>query len=166
MPPACHAIQHAALFSPTIATLLAAINAGFLFSWPLLTAANVSKYLTETPATHKGHLCCIWQNVRSTKQSTSHEEDVILKEAKTHLVYAVILDTTHKQGWGYSDITGQYPQAYVRGNKYIFVFYSWDANALLMEPMQSKNDYVCMLWVYKHMYDKLDKVGFKPKSTS
>ena len=87
------------------------------------------------PAIHKGHLHCIQQNLRSIKPSLLQEEDAILKKAKTHLVYAVILDTTHKQECGHSDLTGQIPQMSARGNKYIIVFYSWDASAILMEPI-------------------------------
>ena len=74
----------------------------------------------------------------------------------------MILDTTHKQGWGYSVLSGQFPHTSARGNKYIFVFYSWDANAILLEPMQSKNGSK-MLQVYQHTYEKLEKVGIKPK---
>ena len=55
------------------------------------------------PATHKEYLHCIHQNIQSTKPSPPQVEDAILNEAKTHLVYSVILDTTHKQGWGYYD---------------------------------------------------------------
>ena len=88
--------MHAVLFSHAKVTLLAAIKAGFLASWPKLTTANVSKYLTKTPATNKGYLHCIQQNTCSTKPSLPQEEDAILREAKTHFVYTVILDTTHK----------------------------------------------------------------------
>ena len=63
---------------------------------------------------------------------------------------------------GYSHLTGQFPQMSAGGNKYIFVVYSWDANVILMEPMQNKNDNK-MLRVYRHMYEKLDKVRIKPK---
>ena len=99
-----HAIQfmHVTL-SPTKAKLLMATKAGFLSSWPLLTTTNVSKFLTKMPATHKEYLHCIHQNIQSTKPSPPQVEDAILNEAKTHLVYSVILDTTHKQGWGYYD---------------------------------------------------------------
>ena len=72
-----------------------------------------------------------------------------MKEAKTHLVYAVILDTSHKQGLSYSDLIAQFPHMSARGNKYIFI-----------EPMQSKNDSK-MLQVYQHMYKTLEKVGIK-----
>ena len=75
-----------------------------------------------------------------------------------------MLNTNNKQGWEYSDLMGQFPQTSACGNKYIFVFYSLDANAILMERMQSKNYYE-MLWENKQVYDKLDKVGIKPKSS-
>ena len=47
---------HAALWSPAKATLLQAIKAEFVASWPLLTFKNESKHLEETMAMHKGHL--------------------------------------------------------------------------------------------------------------
>ena len=74
----------------------------------------------------------------------------------------MILNNTHKQGWGYFNLTGQFPQTSAWRNKYIFLFLSWDTNAILMEPMQNKNDNE-MLQVYRQVYDKHEKVGIKSK---
>ena len=143
--------MHEALFSPTKATLLATIKAGLLSSWPLLTAANIAKYLTKMPATHKGHLYGIRQNTHSTKPSQPNYEDAILKESKTHLVYAVILDTTNKQGWGYSDLTGQFPQTSSHENRYIFVFYSWEPMLYTWNPCKARKTTRCFKFTSKHM---------------
>ena len=48
--------------------LLKAANKGILPLWPLLTRANISKYVTETQATHMGHMQRIHQNLRSTRK--------------------------------------------------------------------------------------------------
>ena len=47
---------HAALFSAPKSTIMKAAKSGFLSIWPLLTPTNISKYLSETIATKKGHL--------------------------------------------------------------------------------------------------------------
>ena len=60
--------MHAALFSPAKLTLLRASRLGILPLWPLLTYHNISKHLSETCATHLGHLQRVRKNLRSTKQ--------------------------------------------------------------------------------------------------
>ena len=47
---------HASLFSPTLVTLMKAINAGYLTTFPVFTAKQVNKYPPSLAATHKGHL--------------------------------------------------------------------------------------------------------------
>jgi hypothetical protein len=47
---------HGACFSPSKSTFIKAIKAGFLSSWPGLTAKAIQKYLIEPEATIKGHL--------------------------------------------------------------------------------------------------------------
>ena len=103
---------HAALWSPAKATLLQAIKA----DWPLLTVKNASKHLEETMATHKGHLKRTKQNIRTTtptitniKMEPEDDQFQIKQEAKTHAVYALILDTSKLEGVGYSDLAGPFP---------------------------------------------------------
>ena len=71
--------------------------------------------------------------------------------------------TTNEQGWGYLDLMWQFLQRSVLGNRSIVVLYSWDTNAILMKHIQGRNDNE-MLWMYKQVYEKLDKVGIKPKT--
>ena len=49
-------------------TLLTADRKGILLLWPLLTRANISKYVTEKQVTHMGHMQRIRQNMRSTRK--------------------------------------------------------------------------------------------------
>ena len=49
-------------------TLLTAASKGILPLWTLLTRDNISKYVTETQATHMGHMQRIRQNLKSTRK--------------------------------------------------------------------------------------------------
>ena len=49
-----------------------------------------------------------------------------------------------------------------RGNKLLYIAYSYDANEILWEPMKSKNDSE-MSRVFKTVYEKLERRGIKPK---
>ena len=49
-----------------------------------------------------------------------------------------------------------------RGNKLLYIVYSYDTNGILWEPMMSKNDSE-MSRVFKTVYEKLEKIGIKPK---
>ena len=76
--PTKHLIQylHATLGSPSKSTLLHAIRNNHLIGWPGLTIDNVNKYLTETPATAKGHLDQHRQNLQSTNETISKPYNV------------------------------------------------------------------------------------------
>ena len=58
---------HAALFSPTQATLLRAIKSNFLISFPNLTAKLIEKHPPPSVFTTAGHLRQEKQGLRSTK---------------------------------------------------------------------------------------------------
>ena len=62
---------HKAAFSPVPSTWIEAIDKGFFNTWPGLTAQLVKKHLVKSPATVKGHMRSIRQNLRSTKPSSS-----------------------------------------------------------------------------------------------
>ena len=54
-------LHHAAFNNCAKSTLLTVASKIILPMWPLLTRANISKYLTETQATHMGHMQIIRQ---------------------------------------------------------------------------------------------------------
>ena len=60
--------HHAAFNNCAKSTLLTAARKCILPLWPLLTKANISKYVMETQATHMGHMQRIHQNLRSTRK--------------------------------------------------------------------------------------------------
>ena len=49
-----------------------------------------------------------------------------------------------------------------RGNKLLYIAYSFDANVIIWEPMKSKNDSEISR-VFKTVFERLEKRGIKPK---
>ena len=129
---------------------------------------NISTYISETRATHMGHMQQIRQKLRSTKQqiplylqNLETEGMEIVQEAKCDEVYIQMLDVTRMNGTVYTDLTGAFPTTSARGNKYLYISYSYDANGILFEAMKSKHDSE-MLRVFDKVYKKLTSRGIKP----
>ena len=83
-----------------------------------------------SPATSKGHIPQVKQNIRSTKlQSTSTITKS--KDTKNNLVFVKHYDMTKLIC---SDQTDRFPVTSDRGNKYMIVVLDNDSNAILSEP--------------------------------
>jgi hypothetical protein len=138
---------HRACFSPVIKTWTQAIDAGFFTTWPGLTSALVRKHLPKSVATAKGHLRQDRKNVRSTKKATNQPvtksppmttSDLFTEpNVRTHCAFTKVVSMTGKV---FSDQTGRFPQTSSRGNKYIMIFYDYDSNAILAEPLKSRSE--------------------------
>ena len=85
----------------------------------------------------------------------------IVQEAKCEEVYIQILDLTRINGTVYTDLTRALTTTSARGNKYIYIAYSYDSNRILFETMKSKHDSE-MLRVFDKVYRKLTSRGIKP----
>ena len=116
--------HHAASNNCAKNMLLTESNRGILPLWPLLTRANISKYVTETQATHIGHMQRIRQNLRSTRkkvplylQNLDTEGIDIEQEKKCGEVYLMVLEIRRMNGTKYADLTGEFPVTSARGNK-------------------------------------------------
>ena len=66
----------------------------------------------------------------------------------------MVLEKQRMNGTIYTDLTGAFPATSPRGNKLLYIAYSYDANGILWEPMKSKNNSE-MSRVFKTVYDKL-----------
>ena len=153
--------HHAAFNNCAKSTLLAEASKVILPLWPLLTQANISKYVTETQATHMGHMQRVRQNLRSTRkevplhlQKLETEGINIEQEQKCGEVYLMVLDMRSMNGTIYTDLTGAFPVTSARGNKLLYIEYSYDVNGILWETMKSKNDSE-MSRIFKTVYEKL-----------
>ena len=153
---------HATLFSPSKSTLLQAIRNNHLIGWPGLTVENVNKYLDETPATAKGHLDQHRKNLQSTGKHNSNDLTQAEPFEKTHQTMATIITSTNPTN-AYFDLTGQFPYTSARGFKYIFVLYDHDSNAILVEPLKTKNaGEIKNAWLKLHL--RLNNSGLFPKT--
>ena len=157
---------HAAMFSPCIKTLQQAIYNGNLLSWPV-EHLNFVKLIRTTIATEKGNL----DQERKHLQSTSTPEDLLHNfpsklEDKTHSQFAQIvsplLELTPLKQKAYADLTGQFPHKSSRGNQYLFVLYNYDTNAILFEPLKTRQSNE-ITNAYDKCYAKLAKNLTAPK---
>jgi hypothetical protein len=153
---------HATAFSPTKATWLKAIKQGFYQSWPGLTHAAAGKYFPTSMDMHKGHMDQSRKNVRSTKKEPIESETTPTQNVNnepTHLTFATIEDT----GNIYTDQTGRFPVTSSQGHKYILIMYDYDSNAILTEPIKSRNGGE-ILRAYKKLFEYLQPQGCKPRT--
>jgi hypothetical protein len=151
---------HKALCSPTKSAMLQAVKDGHLITWPGLTEDAINKHLKLTPATAIGHMNQRRQNIRSTSKAPIEKQpppDTDLG-AKTHLVYAVVVD----QGQLYTGLMGKFPVRSSKGNSYVMVCYIYDCKYINFIPMKSRS---ASEWdkAYDTIHQKLTVKGFKPK---
>jgi hypothetical protein len=151
---------HKALFSPTKSAKLQAVKDGHLITWSSLMQDAINKHFTLTPATVMGHMNQRRQNIRSTSKASTEKQqspDTDLG-AKTHLVYAVVVD----QGQLYTDLTGKFPARSSKGNSYVMVCYIYVCNYVKVIPMKSRS---ASEWVitYDSIHQELTIKGLKPK---
>ena len=159
---------HGACFSPTISTFVGAIKAGYLKTWPGLTVPLVNKWLPKSMATAKGHLDQQRRNIRSTKRTdtsddqTEEREETMDRGITTHLAFVTVetVDTA-PQGKIYSDITGRFPTQSSQGNKYVYVLYDYDSNAIMVETLQSRAASE-ILKAFQKIHHRIAATGRKP----
>ena len=157
--------MHAVCGYPVKSTWLRAVKAGNFVGWPLLTEKNVNKYYPDTDETQKGHLNQTRKNTRSTKGARAAVAFEIcnaaarLRGKKENDIYISTYDVRETI---YSDQTGQYPVRSQRGNKYIMVLVEIDSNAILVEPMKSREDKE-MIRAYDALVQRLQAAGIKPR---
>jgi hypothetical protein len=74
-------------------------------------------------------------------------------------MHMVFLKAIQAIGHIYND--GKFPITSSRGNKYIMVFYDYDSNAILTEPLKSRSK-IEMIQGYSKLHDYLTDHGLKP----
>jgi hypothetical protein len=139
---------HAALGFPAKETMLAAVRAGFLTSWPGLNVTAINKHFPESVETQKGHMKHQRQGIRSTKvpivqPNVTEEERIAIEQALKTIKQKqrdIYVDIWEEKELVYSDQTGKFPTTSSRGNKYLMVLYYIDGSYIMMEPMKSRHE--------------------------
>ena len=162
--------HYESLGSPAPSTLLPAIKNGFLKTFPGLTEELIKKHLPKSIESSLGHLNQSKQGTQSTLPKTVTFDDIKIEEddfilpkgpGKTNEIMAAVHDITHRDGAAFGDLAGQYPIPSSTGSNYILVVYSYDSNAILAEPMKSRNK-GDILKAYRKIHTKLVLQGLKP----
>ena len=138
------------------------MKAGNLMGWPLLTEKTVAKYFPDTPETQQGHMNQARKHVRSTKskrQALEVANTASLRGKKERDIFTTVYDVRETI---FSDQTGQFPTRSQRGNKYVMVMVEVDSNAILLEPMKSRQDSE-MIRAYDSLVSRLLRCGVQPK---
>ena len=132
---------HACAFSPTLTTFQKAISNGHFITWPSIEKINFKKFLHDQTATHLGHLDQERSNLQSTKIPLDVKLDFFpepdIPNKKQYVACSKIIPFTPKE-LSYGDLTGSFPYTSSRGNKYLYVMYDYDSNAILVHPLKTR----------------------------
>jgi hypothetical protein len=144
---------HAACFSPTTETWVKAIDQGFLKTIPAFNSRDVHRHLPKSKATAMGHLDQTRQNVHSTKpfkaRPRSNDKEVLefdvdtnpsIHETTNSAFASIVALEEPTEGKSYSDLTGRFPAKSEAGNLYVLVLYTYNDNAILVEPLPRRSD--------------------------
>lgn len=162
---------HACAFSPTVSTWKKAITKGHFASWPGLTEELITKHFAPTDANSLGHMKAKKRSTKRTNpNATPPAPDPFIPNLDfeptqeenndaTHNLFATMWETDERT---YSDQTGQFPVESTRGNKYIFIVYSYDSNAIMCTAIKSRQARaITAAWV--DCYKRLQMSGYAPK---
>ena len=106
---------HQACWSPVTRTWTDAINAGYLATFPGLTASLVTKHLPPSLATAKGHMRNTRQHIRSTTKDLTQPTEMTapvpttMDSARTNMVVLKSLDLLCPTGKVATNQTGRFP---------------------------------------------------------
>ena len=160
---------HAAAGYPPKTTFCRAIDDGFYATWPGLTSELIRKHLPKSVPTVMGRQKRMRQGIRSTSKKAAPPpvvEDLPLEPPRnnidrTHQVGAIVLNFDDLKGTICTDLPGRFPFHSSRGMNYIFILYDFDSNAILAEPIKSRNA-AHLVEGYDACYNLLKKAGIKP----
>ena len=177
---------HQAFFSPTIATLLKAINNGQMEGIPFMKADMVRRHLPASPATSKGHMKRPRAGIRSTRKigkRSMRPSQAIEKATKIHpnalktiahhipddepldganniFCFAALADKNDRTL--YTDATGALPVRSLDGNQYYFIAYDYDLNYIFAVPIPDLTDDT-IIGAFDIIFTDLKQKGYAPK---
>ena len=110
-----------------------------------------------------GHLDQERKNLQSTKDmiTDSFPEKI---DAKVNEFYSTIISSNmiKHENKSYCDLTGRFPYKSTRGNQYLFVLYDYDSNAILFEPLKTRQAHEITM-AYNKIYNKLTEHTSEPR---
>jgi hypothetical protein len=167
---------HATINYLVISTLVEAINKGYLKGFVSLTLRRVQQHIKVKNKTEKSHIDQSCQGKRSTKTSSPagvpppfppNGKPIDTMEplpqepfnAHMHFVFMTIIEIS---GMLISNLSDRFPITSNRGNKYVVIFYIYDANFVKSFPIKSQLKKELLL-AYRLVYAYLTARVFKPQ---
>ena len=154
---------YATMGYPAISTWCKAINRGYFQGWPGLTSTRVRWFIKPSEHHLGGHLDQCKQGIRSTESPPTTslpdpmaEPPQLPLNDKTNMVFMTMVDI---QGQLYTDQTGRFPITSNRGNNYVVIFYTVDANHIKSYPIKSRHRSE-LLGAYNDVYSYLRMRGY------
>ena len=148
---------HAYLFCPTIQTLQDAICNNHLVTWPGINKLNFNKLICDTNAIEMGHMNRERKNLQSTKIEAPSPTTIKNLTARTYHLLSKIIPFMPKE-MAYGDLMGAFPFTSTQGHKYIYLMYDYDANAILVYPLKTRQAAeITAAWT--HLHARLTKHG-------
>ena len=160
---------HQCFFSPPASTLIKAVKNDQLLGVPGFTMKAIKKWLPVSTATIKGHLHCTRKKLQSTRQHQKEDEnnykkDMEPEEDKTAdwelFCFAALAEEFNNTI--YSHATGKFPVPSYNGNRYVMIIYVYDANAILVRPMENRKKET-MVNTFTDVYNFLKRRKLAPK---
>ena len=135
---------YGALCSPSQTTLKDAIQKNFLITRPAIEKLSFSEQTVDSLATDLGHMDQERRNLQSTKLVPTNTDKFRIHEnisiQKQYETISTIIPFTAKE-MTYGDLTGAFPYTSSRGAKYLYLIYDYDANAILVHSLKSRQSH-------------------------
>jgi hypothetical protein len=133
----------------------------------------MKKFLPKSIATTKGHLRGQQQNIQSTKvtlpaiplaTSLDLAPSSEPSNPRTMDSFCNLLEMRDTRIFerSYSDQTGRFPVQSNRGNNYVFIFYDYDSNVILSEPLPDRRG-SSIRDAWQRIFTKLQVNGYAPQ---
>ena len=125
---------HQSMESPTTRTLIKSIGNKNLSTWLFMTESNIHKFLPHSIPISQVHQDRIRKNSQSTTPHPTTDDRK--QELKKIDIYSKINQPEIPSVKIHSDQTGRFLIQSNSGNKYLMVIYTYEPNAILLEPLQ------------------------------
>ena len=184
---------HGCCFWPVQSTFLKAVKNKHFTTWPGLTPELVSKHLTPSVHTAKGHLKQEKQNLQPTDYKNKLREiqtklarlkaanpsvsckDFIeqdmdkdffpISEQPNQRTNCIFYTTIQSSptGLGYLDTTGRFPYCSARHNEYIYIAYNYDANTISSKAIPNRKSDT-LHSAWQELHQQFEKAGVAPNT--
>ncbi|KAL7479587.1 hypothetical protein ACHAW6_005313 [Cyclotella cf. meneghiniana] len=140
---------------PAVATWCKAIDKGYFRGWNCMTSERVCSFVKPSEFHVMGHLDQWRQGIHSTKSAlatiTLEPMEALPQLPLNDKIDMVFMTMVDIQGQLFTDQAGHFPVSSIRGNNYIVIFYTVDANHIKSCPIKSHHR-TELLCAYNELY--------------